>query len=137
MDRNRATDTFRVVCTFYMEKWVTFWLFYSQNCFDHISLVFHHFELIFFKRKVYIWRRDDGVFLGIIVAAATDVGKRVSILGLSKLTQVLGNFIFQMVQKCNRIQLISYILSVFQKIFFLKVKGGGYRKEKTKNDKKY
>ena len=81
---------------------------------------------------MYTWWRDDGVFLGIIVAAATAVGKRVSILGLSKLTQVLGNFIFQMVQKCNRIQLISYILIVWKQIWKkLKEEATEKKKQKT------
>ena len=52
-----------------------------------------------------------GVFLGGIVAAA--VGKRVSIVRVIKVNLSFGELkIFQMVQKCNRIQLISYILIV-------------------------
>lgn len=100
MDRNRVIYTFRAVCTFYMEKWVKFWVFYSKTVFDHISLVFHYFELIFFIRKVYIWRRDDGVFWGGIVAAAaaTAVEKGVSIFRVIKVKLSFGELtIFQMV----------------------------------------
>ena len=43
--------------------------------------------------------------------------------------------IFQMVQNYNRIQLISYNLIVWKKNL-KKVKGGGYRKEKTKKQQK-
>ena len=46
-----------------------------------------------------------------------------------------GLKIFQMVQKCNRIQLMSYRYIWLKKT--LKKVRGGYRNEKTKNDKKF
>ena len=60
---------------------------------------------------MYIWRREDGVFLGGIVATAVE--KRVSIFRVIKVNLSFGELkICQMVQNFNRIQLISYILIV-------------------------
>ena len=56
-------------------------------------------------------KRGRGVFGSIV--AATAVKKRVSIFRVIKVNLSFGELkIFQMVQKCNRIQLISYILIV-------------------------
>ena len=87
---------------------------------------------------MFIWRRDDGVFWGGIVAAAaaTAVEKGVSIFRVIKVKLSFGELtIFQMVQNFNRIQLMPYILIVWRKKIE-KVKTGCYRNEKTKNDKK-
>ena len=87
---------------------------------------------------MYIWRWEDGVFLGGIVAAAaaTTVGKRVSIVRVIKVNLSFEKLkIFQMVQNFNNIQSVSYIFIVWKKKL-KKVKRGCYRNEKTKNNKK-
>ena len=62
---------------------------------------------------MYIWSREDGMFLGGTVAAATTVEKGVSIFRVIKVKLSFGELkIFQMVQNLNRIQLMSYILIV-------------------------
>ena len=56
---------FALFAHFYMEQWKNFRFFQLQICFDHISLVFHYFELIFFlKTGVYMEMRGWGVFGG-------------------------------------------------------------------------
>ena len=98
-----------------MEKWVKFWLFYSQTFFDHISLVFHHFELIFFlKEGVYMEKRRWGVFGDYCRRRRRHRRRKMGInFRVIKVNLSFGELkIFQMVQKCNRIQLISYILIV-------------------------
>ena len=56
---------------FYIEKWMNVSVFYSRTVFDHISFVFHYFELIFFKDRCIYGEERMGWFWGCIVAAAT------------------------------------------------------------------
>ena len=82
---------------------------------------------------------EEKLFLKIIIsaAAATAVEKRVPIVRVIKVNLSFGELkIVHMVQKFNRLQLLSYILIVWNKKL-KKVKGEGYRNEKTKNDKKF
>ena len=56
---------------FYIEKWMNFSVFSSRTVFDHISFVFHYFELIFFKDRCIYGEERMGWFWGGIVPAAT------------------------------------------------------------------
>ena len=85
---------------------------------------------------MYIWRSDDRMFVGGIVAATTATKKRVYIFWVIKVYLSFGKLeIFQMVQNFNRLQLMFYIFIVWKKKL-KKVKGEGYKNCHFKNDQK-
>ena len=96
---------------FYIEKWMNFSFF-----FDHISFVFHYFELIFLKTGVYMEKRGWGVFGGYSRRhrhcrhrrRKKGINFRVIKVNLS-----FGELkIFQMVQNFNNLQSMSYVFIV-------------------------
>ena len=94
---------------------MNFWVFYSKTVFDHISLVFHYFELIFFLKKgVYMEKRRWGVLGGYSRRRRRHRRRKKGInFRVIKVSLRFGELtIFQMVQNFNRIQLMPYILIV-------------------------
>ena len=114
---------------------MNFLVFYSQTYFDHISLVFYYFELIYFFNDRCIYGQVRmGFFWG--VWSPPPPKKMVYIFRVIKINLSFGGLkIFQMAQNVNYIQLISYIFIV-RKIISKKVKGRGYKSHHFKNEKK-
>ena len=74
---------------FYIEKWMNFSFFYSRTVLDHISLVFHYFELIFLFNDRFIYGQVTMVcFWGVWSPPPPPPPskKGYPFLGLSKLT---------------------------------------------------
>ena len=119
MDGNGAIKTYHALCKFLHREMDNF--FSSQTFFDHISLVFYYFELIFFlnDRCIYGQVRMGCFFGGMVsAAAATTVKKRVYIFRVININSSFGELnIFQKAQNVNNIQSISYILIVWRKKF--------------------
>ena len=104
---------FALFAHFYIEKWKNFRFFQLQICFDHISLVFHYFELIFFLMKgVYMEKRRWCDF-GEYSRCRHRRRKKGINFRVIKVNLSFGELkIFQMVQNFNNIQSVSYIFIV-------------------------